>query len=54
MGYIGNLGGWFQNMTNTLCSAQGIATKLGQNVSKGCILKVLKLGGCIFSHPAVV
>ena len=40
MRYIGNLGGWFQNMTNNLCSTQGIATKLGQNVSKGCILNM--------------
>ena len=29
-------------------------TKIGRNVSKGCILKVINLGGCIYSHSAAI
>ena len=43
MGYIGNFGGWSQDMTNILCSCRGIGTKIGRYVSKGCILKVINL-----------
>ena len=54
MGYIADFGGWFRNMTNIVCSTRGISTKLGQNVSKGGILIVVKFGGYIFSHSAAV
>ena len=54
MGYIGNFEGWFQDMTNNLCSAYRIAPKIGQNVSNRRKLKVTKLGGYIFSHSAAV
>ena len=46
--------GWLQDMTNNICSTQGIPPKIGQNLSKGCILKVINSGGYIFSHSAAI
>ena len=35
MGYIGNFGGWFQNMTNIICSHRGKALKLVEMCQNG-------------------
>ena len=43
MGYIGDLEGWFENVTNIRCCVLTKETKIGTNVSKCEILKVAKL-----------
>jgi hypothetical protein len=40
MGYIGDFGWWFEDMTNILCSSQGVGTK---NAAKGYKLAIQQL-----------